>query len=154
MKFLIVLGNQSIDTYDYGEKGIEPRFIEGSPSYPISLGNASADMRRYMEDLTNELNMDSTSDLEFDILEGSDRSLNEMIEAFIQEHIRKVYTLKDTLKTIIQKLARDDSLMIASYGINYGGKSYILEGQNLQEGEFDLLAYTIHSGDVMQLMEL
>lgn len=154
MKFLIVMGNQSIDTYDHDEKGIKPRFIEGSPSYPISLGNVAADMGRYMEALRNELNMDSTSDLEFDILEGPDRGLNEMVEAAIKGHVRKVYTLKDTLKTVIRKLSGDDRLMITSYGVNYGGKSYVPEGDGLREGEFDLLAYTIHSGDVIERMEL
>ena len=91
--------------------------------------------------------------LEFEVLEGSEDNFNAAVVNAMGEHIDKVYPLKTTLMTVVKKLQRDKKLMIDTYGINYEGNSYKIENNSLSQDDFDLLAYTIHSNDVVSLMD-
>jgi hypothetical protein len=154
MNFFVIINKNAIYTYERDAQRIEPQFIEGSELFSLSSANISEDVNSYMEILANEKNLGTVAKLEFEVLESSDCNFNAAIETALEEHINKIYSLEDTLKTVIKKLLRDKKLMIDTYGINYEGCSYKLENDDIVQGEFNLLGYTIHCSDVVELMDL
>lgn len=152
MKFLIVIGNNALYTYECSGQQFIIQYIEGSVEFNISVVNIREDVTNFMEVLANEKNLGTIAKLEFDVLEGTEANLNKAIINALEGHVEKVYDLEETLKKILVKLQRDKKLMIDTYGINYNGYSYKCSGNGLKHDEYDLLAYTIHSDDVVSLM--
>lgn len=152
MKFFIIIGRNALYTYERDGQRFEPQFIEGSELFSLNSTNISKDVNSYMEILANEKNLGTIAKLEFEVLEGSEESFNTAVVNALGEHIDKVYPLKSTLMTVVKKLQRDKKLMIDTYGVNYEGHSYKIANNSLLQEEFDLLAYTIHSNDVVSLM--
>lgn len=153
MKFFIIVGINALYTYERDGQRFEPQFIEGSELFSLNSTNISEDVNSYMEILANEKNLGTIAKLEFEVLEGSEKSFNMAVVNALGEHIDKVYQLKSTLMTVVKKLQRDKNLMIDTYGVNYEGHSYKIVNNSLLQKEFDLLAYTIHSNDVVSLMD-
>lgn len=154
MKFFTIIGRNSLYTYEYNDQNYNVQFIEGGESFLISKANVFEDVNAYMEILANEKNLGTTAKLKFEILESDDTNFNRTIVAAFNEHIEKIYDLDSALKSVIKKLLSDKKLLVDIYGINYEGHSYKLENNDLLQGEFDLLGYTIHSNDVVGLMHL
>lgn len=153
MKFFIIIGRNALYTYERDGQRYEPQFIEGSELYSLNSTNISEDVNSYMEILANEKNLGTIAKLEFEVLEGSEENFNAAVVNALGEHTEKVYSLKNTLMTVVKKLQRDKKLMIDTYGVNYEGCSYKVENNNLLQDDFDLLAYTIYSNDVVSLMD-
>lgn len=153
MKFFIIIGRNALYTYERDGQRFEPQFIEGSETYTLNSTNIPEDVNSYMEILANEKNLGTIAKLEFEVLEGAEDNLNAVVINALEEHIIKKYSLKNTLMTVIKKLQRDKKLMIEIYGINYEGYSYKLKNNGLEKDNFDLLAYTIHSSDLVNLMD-
>ena len=154
MKFFIIIGRNALYTYERNGQRFESQFIEGSESFSINSINISEDVNAYMEILANEKNLGTIAKLEFEVLESSNTNLNKAIVSAFGDHIVKVHVLDNALKTVMKKLLRDKKLLIDTYGINYEGCSYKIENNNLLQGDFDLLGYTIHCNDVVGLMDL
>ena len=154
MKFFISIGRNALYTYEHNDQCFKPQFIEGSDSYHISSTNITEDVNSFMNILANEKNIDTVEKLEFEVLEGTDIILNKAIVSAFGEQIVKVYSLDKALKTVIKKILHDKKFLIDTYVINYDGCSYKVENNNLLQGEFDLLGYTIHCKDVVDLMDL
>lgn len=154
MKFFIIIGRNALYTYGHDGQHFKPQSIEGSGQFSFSTTNICEDVNSYMEILANEKNLGTVAKLEFDVLEGTETNINAAIKTAFGDHINSVYSLEKALETVIKKLLRDKKLMIDTYGINYEGCSYKLENNNLLQGEFDLLGYTIHCNDVVELMDL
>lgn len=154
MRFFIVIGKDKIYTYEQNGQYFEPQFLEGSETFSLNAGNINEDVNTYMDILANEKNLGTTAKLEFDVLESSNQVLNSLILGVLGERVGKYLSLNDTINKIIAKLSRDKKLMIDKYGINYEGFSYKKEGGKIKMGEFDLLAYTIHPKDVLELMNI
>lgn len=153
MKFFLIIGRNALYTYERDGQRFEPQFIEGSELFSINSTNISEDINSYMEILANEKNLGTIVKLEFEVLEGSEESFSAAVVNALGDHVNKVYPLKSTLMTVVKKLLRDKKLMIDTYGINYEGCSYKMENNSLLQEEFDLLAYTIHSNDVVSMMD-
>lgn len=154
MKFLIVIGNNTLYTYERDGQQFRPQYIEGGVGFDISTVNIVEDVNNYMEILANEKNLGTVAKLEFEILEGTNPNINKAIINALESYIDKVYRLEDILKSVINKLLRDKKLMIDTYGINYDGYSYMFRDNVIHRNEYDLLAYTIHSDDIVGLMNI
>lgn len=154
MKFFIILGNNALYTYEQKEQQFEPQFIEGSNAFTINAGNVCEDIASYLQILANEKNLGTIAKLEFDVLESSITNYNTEIMAALAGHINKTYPLENTLKIVIKKLLRDKKLMIDLYGINYEGHSYKVKNNRIIQEEYDLLGYTVHGNDIVELMDV
>lgn len=155
MKFFLVIGKKYLHTFEQNGQKFELQYIEGSETYSYSSNNLDEDINAYLEALANEKNLSTVAKLEFDILEGADGISNAGIVKRLKDivSVNQLYGLEDALKTVIKKLSRDKKLLIDEYGINYDGDSYKMIDKNIEKGEFDLLAYTIYSNDVIELMD-
>ncbi len=153
MKFLLIIGKNVLYTYQQSGSKFEQQFIEGSDSFAVNPSSIGDDILSYMNILADEKNLGTIAKLEFDVLECPDLVYNSVVMKELGDYIDKVYSLTDTLNTVIKKLLRDKKLMIDKYGINYEGYSYKMNNNDIAQGEYDLLAYTIHSSDLVGLMD-
>lgn len=154
MKFFVVIGRNALYTYEKSGQRFETQFIEGSDRYSYHLSNISEEINEYLDALANEKNLGTKAKLEFDVLESADDFCNIGIFSILNSYVDKKYELNSSIETVIKKLSRDKALMISEYGINYDGYSYSMNDGTLEKAEFDLLAYTIHSRDVIELMNI
>ena len=154
MKFFIIIGKNALYTYERNGQRFEQQFIEGSESFAINASSVAEDVNSYMEILANEKNLGTIAKLEFEVVEGSESSINKEIVTALGEYVEKIHGLDEILKTVIKKLLRDKKLLIDTYGINYEGRSYKLVDNNILRGEFDLLGYTIYCNDVADSMDV
>ncbi|MDE6985304.1 MAG: hypothetical protein K2O99_12355 [Lachnospiraceae bacterium] len=152
MKFLLVIGQNALYTYEKSSQEYEPVFIEGSEVFALRAGAIREEMKSYLEALKDEKNLGTTAKLEFDVLESADDSRNLAVQSVLEEHIDRTYPLDAALQTVMKKLVRDKELRIDKYGINYEGCSYKMDRDRVVRDAFDLLAYTIHNRDVVGLM--
>ena len=154
MKFLIVIGKSALYTYKRNGQEFETQFIEGSECYSYNLSNISEDINGYLDALANEKNLETKAKLEFDVLECADRFCNKGVLNILEEYVDNKYEFDSVMEAVIKKLSRDKSLLVTEYGVNYDGYSYVMADGILRQKEFDLLSYTIHSRDVIDLMDI
>lgn len=154
MKFFLIIGRNALYIYEKNGQKFERQFIEGSDKVIIDSNNIVENVNSFMETLADEKNLGTIGNLEFDVLECEESKYNTDVVVALKEHIENKYYLSDILVTIIRKLLRDKKLMVDLYGINYEGYSYKIENNNVCQGSYDLLAYTIHSDDIISLMDI
>lgn len=156
MKFFLIIGANALYTYENIGQKYELQFIEGGESYPYHPSAAHDNVQAYLEALANEKNLGTTAKLEFDVLDCADEYCNTAVFGMLKEgeYIDRHYLIDEAISDVMKKLSRDKKLLIDKYGINYDGVSYKLKNKTLEKGAFDLLAYTIHSDDVISLMNM
>lgn len=154
MKFFLVIGRTAVYTYERNGQEFTVQNIEGSEGYPVESSSVAADVGSYLNALANEKNLGTKAKLEFDVIEGADRFRNEAIGKALKEYAEQTYPLAEALRTACQRLSRDRDLHIDRFGINYEGHSYRMVEGDIVQGEFDLLAFTINSKDVLEMMKL
>lgn len=154
MKFFVVVGKKALYTYEWVGQKYEIQFIEGNSEFSYNPSNAKDYMNDYLEALANEKNLGTVAKLKFDILDSDDAYCNSTVISILQKegYIEKCYSVDNALTDVIRKLSRDRKLLIDEYGINYDGLSYKLQQGKLVKNKFDLLAYTIHCEDVIDMM--
>lgn len=154
MKFFLVIGRNALYVYEKNGQKFERQFIEGSENVSINPNNIVESVNSFMEILANEKNLGTIAKLEFDVLESEEGKYNTGAVMALEKHIANRYSLCDVLKTVIKKLLRDEKIMVDVYGINYEGSSYKIEDDKIWQGQYDLLAYTVHSDDIISLMDI
>lgn len=152
MRFFVIIGKNALSVYEKNGNSYEKQFIEGSPSYPYDVNHVEEHLDHFLNALANEKNLGTRAKLEFDILENKDPIRTNSVLRILGDYTKDRQKLSDTIQTVIKKLARDKSLWIDTYGINYDGECYRMEGQKLQTHPFDLLAYTVEEDDMMELL--
>lgn len=152
MKFFVIIGKENLYVYENNGSKYEQQFIEGSPCYPYDINNVEADIDTFLDSLANEKNLGTKAKLDFDVLENEDAIRTGSVLRCLDEYVSEKFNLNDTIMKVIKKLSKDKKLMIDTYGINYDGISYKMEAQKLLIGTFDLLSYTIHENDIMELL--
>lgn len=153
MKFLVISSRNSIYTYEADKAGMPRLCIEGSDKFSIAEDSMEEDVKSYLDALAEEKNLESVDELELDIFEGSEKKIIELIRKELKGTGVHVYDLKPILTSVIKKLSANEELMIPKYGINYNGVCYQLEGEEIKEDKFSLLAYTIHVEDIIRWIE-
>lgn len=152
MKFFVVIGRNALYTYEENGRQYDTQYIDGSAEFPVGSSSVGEDVASYLDRLANEKNLGTKAKLEFDVLESADKLRNNAVMGVLKEYAEKTYPLEETLRTVYRKLGRDKSLLVDRYGINYDGYSYKGTGDALVRGDFDLLALTVSSKDVVDMM--
>lgn len=150
MKFFIVVGKNALYTYEYDGQNYQVQYIEGSEVFSIDPNNIMDDIKLYIRNLANEKNLRSTESLEFDILESPNIKFNLTITEALKMQISNRYSLNTILEKVFAKLSENKELLIDEYGINYEGYSYMMKNNTISEEQYNLLAYTIHSDDLIK----
>lgn len=160
MNFLFVLGRDTIRLFD-ADRDNEQLFIDGEAVLPYEIKRAKADIHNIIQELAAEYNLEPVKqdndqehypDISFTMLWCADASINEIVQALLKPYIRASYDLPATIKAAIAGLSKEDGL-VATYGINYDGINYKLEGQGLKTGYYNLLAYTLKEQDLLTYLQ-
>lgn len=152
MKFFVIIGKDNLYVYEKNGSSFEKQFIEGSSFYPYDVTHVDADINGFLDDLADEKNLGTKAKLEFDVLENGDSVRTGSVMRVLGDYVEERLPLSETVRKVIKKLGKDKDLFIDKYGINYDGTCYKMDGQTLLSGPFDLLAYTIHEDDVVELL--
>ena len=152
MKFFVIIGKENLYVYEKNGSRYEKQFIEGNAFYPYDVCQVKADIDAFLDSLANEKNLGTKAKLEFEVLENPDPIRTNSVMRILGEFTKRRLQAPEVIRDAIQKLSRDKTLMIDAYGINYDGRNYKMDGQMLLDGPFDLLGYTIHEDDIMDLL--
>ena len=158
MTFLLVIDKDSLYTYEKLDQEYRLLYLEGSESFPYTFSCLEDDMRMFLNELSNEKNLvlspGERPDLEFEVLSGTDRFTTERIMQELSLYNPKALEFNEILMDVIRQLRKDKDLKIEEYGINYGASSFHLRNGKLVRQEFDLLAYTLCSNDIVRLLKI
>lgn len=152
MKFFLIIGKSNLYVYEENGGKYEKQFIEGNDCYPYDLNNVREDIDSFLDDLAEEKNLGTRAKLEFDVLENEDAIRTNGVLSVLNEYTAGKFSLSEIIKQVIQKLSKDKKLLVAEYGINYDGTFYKEQDSKLLTGPFDLLAYTVHGDDIVELL--
>ena len=148
-KFYLIIGKDRFCVYHKDNNAFALEYIDGDPYMTYDIHRINGDIKRLLEALQQNYNLETMSELNFIVVKNSDPIRNSVIEKAITGEegqaslIKGKYELKDILVKAIKKLSKDEKLHISEFGINYDGDSYILEDGILKQGEYNLLGYTI-----------
>lgn len=152
MKFFLIIEKNSLCIYENNNGKYEKQFIEGNDHYPYNLEQIQEDIGLFLDILADEKNLGTKAKLGFDVLENKDLVVTNSVMEVLGEYTEERYRLEDTIMKILEKLSKDTKLHIQDYGINYDGTCYKEQDAKLLTGPFDLLAYTIHGDDIVELL--
>lgn len=147
----MVICKQSIFVYEKTNSGYNSIFIEGNAGFQYELHSVNWDMKKLLDYLVDEFNLDDESEVFFNIIENEDKVINKVFKNILNGHINKVYSLDVLLSRMMQEL-KGKSLMIEEFGINYDGINYIQTDDVIQKRDFSLLGYTVSIDRVINLI--
>lgn len=152
MKFFLIIEKNTLCIYENNNGKYEKQFIEGNDHYPYDLEQVQEDIGSFLDILADEKNLGTKAKLSFDVLENENQIRTNGVMEVLGPYTEERYRLNDTVMKILRKLSKDKKLHIQDYGINYDGICYKIHDSRLLTGPFDLLAYTVHGDDIVELL--
>ena len=154
MSILVVIGQNDLCTYKIGAGRPEILYVEGKEKFPIHSNAVGEDVQLYLKSLARTLKKESAEQMQLEVLEGGDEVRNKSVLEGLGNQVIKRYLFDESIKKVARKLLGNNRLLVSVHGINYEGYSYKLREEELERGVYDLLAYTIHGKDMIELLEL
>lgn len=151
MEFLVSIEKDRLRTYERVKGTFEPFFIEGGECFFYDGSSIKQEVETYLSALVREKNMESPDGIELIVLENSDELLNLKFSRAWDKHVKKVFLIGDMMWKVLCALRDDKELRVSEYGINYDGFSYVIRKGKIEKSDFDLLAYTIHAKNLIDL---
>ncbi len=151
MEFLVSIEKDKLRTYERVKGTFEPFFIEGGECFFFDGASIKQEVETYLSSLAREKNMESPDGIELIVLENSDELLNMKFSRAWGEHVKKVFQVGDMMGKVLNALQGNKELRVSEYGINYDGFSYVIRKGKIEKSDFDLLAYTIHAKNLIDL---
>ncbi len=149
-KFFLVIGKDKFFIYSRDNKGVEPVFIDGNPFRQYNPQNIKQDMTDLLEYLADAYNEASTDELEFSVVENSDRVCTANVSSVLGNRMKEQFSLDKIIANGMHHLQNDVSLHIKDYGVNYDGNSYKLEGDMAKKVEYSLLGFRLEPKQIME----
>jgi len=151
MEFLVSIEKNKLRTYERKNGHFEPFYIEGDEFFSYDVTSIKQDVDAYMNSIVHEKNLADASCIELLVLENFDELLNSKFNKAWGDHVRNAYRVHDLMEKAFNALQGNKELRIPEYGINYDGFSFLLKNGKIEKSDFDLLAYTIHATDLINL---
>jgi len=151
MEFLVSIEKDCLRTYEKVNGRFEPFFIEGDDCFLYEATSIKQDVEEYMHSIAHEKNLADPSDIELIVLGNFDDLLNSKFHKVWGDHVKQTYQIKNMMEKVFSALQKNKELLILKYGINYDGFSFNMKNGQIEKSDFDLLAYTIHATDLINL---
>ena len=151
MEFLVSIEKDCLRTYEKINGRYEPFFIEGDDCFFYESTSIKQYVEAYLHSIAHEKNLANSSDIELVVLENFDGLLNSKFHKVWGNHVKQVYQVQNMMGKVFSALQKDKDLLVLKYGINYDGFSFIMVNGQIEKSDFDLLAYTIHATDLINL---
>lgn len=149
--FYLVIEKSSLSLFSLNNYERIP--IEGNEQYTYDLNYSTNCINILLEILANEFNLDSIGEIDFIVINNEDKVISEVMNKALEKHIKKIYDIEKIVENLLYKLNRDKKLYIDKYGINFDGKSYIIQENKISKKEFNLLGYTITDEQLIKFVE-
>lgn len=148
--FYLIIGKDKLFLYEKDNGRAVKQYIEGNAYFSYDINKADSDVKRMLDLLVNEYNLDTVAELEFIVLENDDDIRTNKIEQVLSDYIIENLDLRSTLLKIMKTLNKDKKLYINEFGINYDGMSFYIKNNKLEKSEFNLLSYTLQEDTLMK----
>lgn len=149
--FYLVIEKSSLSLFSLNNYERIP--IEGNEYYTYDLNYSTNYINILLEILANQFNLDSIGEIDFIVINNEDKIISEVMNKALEKHIKKIYDIEKIVENLLYKLNRDKKLYIDKYGINFDGKSYIIQKNKVSKKEFNLLGYTITDEQLIKFVE-
>lgn len=151
--FYLVIEKSSLSLFQKNSSCFDRLYIEGNAEYTYDLNSITENINRLLEILVNEFNLDSIGEIEFIIIDNENKLISEVMNKVLQNYIKKKYEIEKIMIHISSKLNLDKKLYISKYGINFDGKNYIINKNNIIKTDFNLLGYTITDEQLVKYID-
>ena len=151
MEFLVSIEKDKLRTYERINGHFEPFFIEGGDCFFYEATSIKQDVEEYLRSIAHEKNLADASGIELIVLENFDELLNSKFQKVWGNHVKQTYQVQNMMGKVFNALQKNEELLISKYGINYDGYSFAMRNGQIEKSDFDLLAYTIHATDLINL---
>ena len=145
MRFWLVIGKERFYVYSKENHDLELEYIDGNPYRRYNPQDIKRETKSLMETLANVNNLGSVDELEFSVVENSDRVRNANVATVLAESMKEKIALKKLIVQAMNDLQKDKALHIEEYGINYDGDTYKLFGGEVKQVEYSLLGYRLET---------
>jgi hypothetical protein len=142
-EFYIIIKKESLLVYEKKGNGYERIYLGGNPEYLYSLNNPSKSIEKFLALITEEYNLDSIAEVNFNIIDNEDKIVSNTVLEKFGVYVKTRIHVETLMIEILNSLARDAKLRILEYGINYDNKNYIMKDNGINKGEYSLLAYKL-----------
>lgn len=148
--FYMIIGRDALYIYENESAGYKRQYIEGNSEFHYQKNNIRNDLKKLLDILAEEYNLDSRSELTFSVIGDRDSIATQAVTSELEEYISKTYDLRELMPDIIKRMVEDTDFLLKDYGINYDGLNYCLNDGTLQKTDFNLLGYTLLPDDLMK----
>ncbi len=152
--FYLLIGKNQLFLYQKKDSKYTRQYIEGNPAFQYELNNANHDMDRLLDLLVNECNLNTRAELEFIVIGNEDPICSEVMKRNLEGFILEWHEIDTILQTALTLYSnRDKKRMIKEWGINFDGKNYKLEKNQVSKEKFSLLGYTLEEDAVLNFLK-
>lgn len=143
MLFLLFIGKNKFHLFDLN-KNYKRIYINNSEYFTYELTKARDSVKKLLASLVNDYNLAGESEVQFQILENMDTTVNEVMFEALSGHIQAKFNVQSVLKKILTVLTKErPDLRVKDFGINYDGNSYEIKNNKIERNDFNLLSYTL-----------
>ena len=137
--------------YVYREKDgtFEQEYIDGNPWMEYDSHQIVENLHQLLTALKNNHNLDETDPLRINLIGCADEIRNQQVKKNLK-NLGDYTPLLSLLPKIMRTLSDDATLHITDFGINYDGLSYVMREGDLEQNDFQLLAYTVSVDQLMK----
>ncbi len=151
--FYVFIGKDALYLYEKESKGYMRQYIAGNPEFRYRINHVKEDVKRLLNVLAEEYNLDNESELFFYLIENSDFVVTEAVCGALDGHISKKYSLNAVMPMVVEELEGDTRLLVKDFGINFDGTNYRLIDGELHKADYSLLGFTIQTDDFIQYID-
>ncbi len=149
MIFLLFIGKNKFHLFDL-DANCERIFINGNDSFAYEITKARDAVQKLVTALANDYNLASGSEVQFQVLENMDSTVNEVLFEALSGHIQAKFNIGSVIKKILSVLTKEHpGLRVKDFGINYDGNSFEIINNKVVKNDFDLLAYTLDDATII-----
>ena len=151
MEFLVSIEKGKLRAFERVKGHYEPFFIEGEECFSYEVPSIKQCADEFLKSIAYEKNLADSSCVDLVVLENFDELLNSKFRKAWGERVKFSYHISEMMEKVIQTLQGDKELQVSKYGINYDGFSFVMNDGRVDKSDFDLLAYTVHAKDLINL---
>lgn len=151
--FYMIVGSDTLYLYEKNGKEYTRQYIDGNPEFHYQINNVKRDMKKMMNALVEEYNLENRSELSFLMIGNDKPQVTEAVGKALEGHIEKKYELNTIIYDIIKRFSEDKKLLVEDFGINFDGVNYCLTDGKVCKADYSLLGYTLQTDDIVKCVD-
>ncbi len=146
----MVICRDALYLYEKDGTGFKRQYIEGNPEFHYQTNHMKDDVKKLLDVLVEEYNLDGRSELTFCLIENEEPSVTKAVCRNLDGYISRQYSLDMIIPEIIRKTKADGIPLIEESGINFDDRNYLPVNGKINKRDFNLLGYTLDMDKMME----